>query len=221
VTVSKRYVDVRTGYRFWAQAYPPKAHNRLMELEEEAMLDLLGDAPAGRPCLDLACGSGRYTGVLEQRGATVVAGVDLSLEMLLAPRDFGTPLGRVAQADMLAVPFRDESFGVVLSALAVGHVADLAGVVAEAARVLTPGGVFVYSDLHPFCAMLGRERMFTGTDGVQYVLEHRIHTIEDHITACRRAGLRVEAVREMVDQEVRWDDMPLIPRVLAVRAVAA
>src|SRR5262245_23588833 len=73
-------VDVLTGYARWAEHYPARVHNRLMEIEEQAMLSLLPD-PAGKDCLDLACGSGRYMIHLQERQARQVCGLDYSAEM--------------------------------------------------------------------------------------------------------------------------------------------
>jgi SAM-dependent methyltransferase len=54
------------------------------------------------------------------------------------------------QADAQALPFLDASFDVVVSAFgALPFVADSAGTMREVARVLRPGGRFVFSVNHP------------------------------------------------------------------------
>lgn len=50
-------------------------------------------------------------------------------------------------ADATALPFPDESFDVVISLLMLHHVIDWEGALADAARVLRPGGVLVGYDL--------------------------------------------------------------------------
>ena len=75
-------VDVLTGYAHWAKSYPPQAHNPLMRLEEQAMLNLLPDNLTGKSCLDLACGTGRYLMCLQTRRAGLAVGVDYSADML-------------------------------------------------------------------------------------------------------------------------------------------
>src|SRR5690349_4792064 len=69
------------AYALWADQYPPFAHNRLMEIEQAAMLGLM---PELSHChvLDLACGSGRYGLIAENHGAKFVSGVDNSVPML-------------------------------------------------------------------------------------------------------------------------------------------
>jgi SAM-dependent methyltransferase len=57
----------------------------------------------------------------------------------------------LVQADAQVLPFADASFDVVCSAYGgVPFVADSAGVMREVARVLRPGGRWVFSTTHPF-----------------------------------------------------------------------
>ena len=57
----------------------------------------------------------------------------------------------LAQCDATALPFADASFDVVFTAYgAVPFVADSAALMRECARVLRPGGRFVFSTTHPF-----------------------------------------------------------------------
>jgi SAM-dependent methyltransferase len=69
------------AYRLWAAAYPPHAHNPLMQLEQDAMLQLMPDM-RGKWVLDLACGTGRYGLIALEQGAAGVVGVDNSPDML-------------------------------------------------------------------------------------------------------------------------------------------
>jgi SAM-dependent methyltransferase len=85
--------------------------------------------------LDLGCGVGHSYAALSPRETV---GVDV---------DAGSLAGQEREtvvADMRALPFPDASFGSVLSVHAIEHVPDPERVVAEAARVLEPGGVAVF-----------------------------------------------------------------------------
>lgn len=179
------------AYDLWAEAYPPLPHNPLMRAEQEAVLGLLPDA-AGRRALDLACGSGRYGLLLQQRGASLVVGSDLSAGMLAR-----APLAHRVRADMLSLPFAAASFDLIVSGLAVGHAPSLDAWMAEVARVLAPGGSLVYSDFHPDAARAGMTRSFTDAAGQRHELLHALHDPDAHLAAAWRAGLVLEAGREV------------------------
>lgn len=198
-------VNVHDGYALWAADYAAKAHNPLMALEETAVHTLLPSIQ-NKQCLDLACGSGRYLHWLQQNGAALALGTDLSWAMLQA-----AVAGPLLQCPFYPLPFADNSFDLIICGLAVGHSPDLARPLQAAARVLRPGGSLVYSDFHPFAALSGWERTFTAADGTTYALEHYTHLYQDHVQACASAGLHIEAVQEpMIDNQ--------IPVVLALRA---
>ncbi|MBB2987773.1 class I SAM-dependent methyltransferase [Terracoccus luteus] len=119
----------------------------------EADAGLLGEL-AGADVLEVGAGSGQCSRWVRGRGGRVVA-TDLSAGMLRTGRrvDAGLPPGaRVpfVQCDGRALPFADASFDVVFTAYGVvPFVADPDLVLREAARVLRPGGRFVFSTTHP------------------------------------------------------------------------
>lgn len=179
------------AYDVWAESYPPLPHNPLMRAEQEAMLSLCSDV-ADRRVLDLACGSGRYGLLLQQRGTSFVVGSDLSAGMLAR-----APLANRVRADMLKLPFAAASFDIVISGLAVGHAPSLDAWMTEVARVLAPGGHLVYSDFHPDAARAGMTRSFTDAAGQRHELLHALHALDAHLAAAGRAGLMLEASREV------------------------
>jgi malonyl-CoA O-methyltransferase len=201
------------AYDRLASAYPPHAHNVMMEMEQAAVIALLGDV-AGRRCLDLGCGSGRYLRLLREAGAARAVGLDLSAAMLVRARAGGFG---VARGDAARLPFGDAAFDVVVCGLMVGHVAALFELLAEVSRVLAPGGVLVYSDVHPAGTLAGWQRALPDAEGrVVSVVQH-LHLYTDHVGACRAAGLEVEALREpRVEIESPWHGWPAV---LALRAV--
>jgi malonyl-CoA O-methyltransferase len=177
------------AYDLWAASYPPLPHNPLMRAEQAALLALCPDV-TGRRVLDLACGSGRYGLVLQQRGAAFVVGSDLSGVMLAH-----APLALRVRADMMKLPFAAESFDLIVSGLAVGHADDLDAWMAGVARVLAPGGECVYSDFHPDAARAGMTRSFADADGQRHELLHALYDLDTHRAAAARAGLRLQASR--------------------------
>lgn len=117
----------------------------------ESEAGLLGEL-GGRDVLEIGCGSAPGSRWLASQGARVI-GLDLSGEMLrhgLASMRHDEVRVPLVQATAESLPFADGSFDIVCSAFgAVPFVADSARVMAEAARVLRPGGRWVFSVNHP------------------------------------------------------------------------
>jgi len=113
---------------------------------------LLGDDLAGRRILEIGCGSAPCARWLTGQGAYAV-GLDLSMGMLRRGLDAmaaGGPRAPLVQAGAESLPFAGESFDAACSAFgAVPFVADSAAVMREVARVLRPGGRWVFSVNHP------------------------------------------------------------------------
>ncbi|MGM9484483.1 class I SAM-dependent methyltransferase [Roseateles sp. NT4] len=186
------------AYDLWAESYPPLPHNPLMRAEQAAVLELLPEV-AGLRALDLACGSGRYGLLLQEGGAALVVGSDLSAGMLAR-----APLAHRVRADMTSLPFASACFDLIVSGLAVGHAPSLDAWMAEVARVLAPGGVLVYSDFHPDAARAGMTRSFNDASGQRHELLHALHDLDAHRSAAWRAGLVLEDQREVcVGQQLR------------------
>jgi SAM-dependent methyltransferase len=102
-----------------------------------ALLDAAGVAP-GMAVLDLCCGAGLLAGEAAARGA-IATGLDFSPAMLAEARAAhpGLPF---AEGDAEAMPFPDASFDTVVSSFGVHHVPRPERALAEAFRVLRPGG---------------------------------------------------------------------------------
>ncbi|MFE9207184.1 class I SAM-dependent methyltransferase [Micromonospora sp. NPDC007230] len=106
------------------------------------LADLLGNGP-GR-CLDVCCGTGVHAAELRRLGWQPV-GVDLSGGQLRYAR---TRLP-VARGDAARLPVADASVCAVTCVLGHTDLPVYPAVVAEAARVLAPGGRFVHIGVHP------------------------------------------------------------------------
>jgi len=120
---------------------------------DEARAGLLGDV-AGLDVLEVGCGAAQCARWVAGRGARVVA-VDLSAAMLARGRALGRRPGAprpggLVQADARTLPFADACFDVAFSAFgAVPFVADPERIMTEVARVLRPGGRWVFAVTHP------------------------------------------------------------------------
>ncbi len=177
---------------------------------------LLGDV-SGRDVLEVGCGSAPCARWLAGRGARAV-GLDISMGMLArgqAAMDRGGPRVPLVQAGAEDLPFADESFDIVCSAFgAVPFVADSARVMREVARVLRPGGVWVFAVNHPIRWIFpddpgerGLTAMLPYFDRTPYVevdatgvptyVEHH-RTIGDRVRELVAAGLEI---RDIVEPE--------------------
>jgi len=206
---------------------------------------LLGDPErdlVGHRVLEVGCGAAQCSRWLLAQGARPVA-FDVSAGQLLQGRDLGarTKLAvPLVQADAQRLPFRDESFDLACSAYgAVPFVADSAAVMREVARVLRPGGRWVFATTHPFrwCFLDDpgpgglvvessyfdrRAYVEENADGeVTYVEHHR--TVGDRVREIVAAGLVLDDLVEPEwpdDHELPWGQWsPLRGRVIPGTAI--
>lgn len=128
---------------------------------------LMGDVTGLRVC-DVACGQGRVARHLADREARVV-GVDLSEKLLEIARrhEETTPRGiTYLHADASTLDgLTDASFDGVVCHMALMDIPNLTGALRSVARILRPGGWFVFAILHP-CYHTARSGELEIADGV-------------------------------------------------------
>ena len=110
----------------------------------------LGIDPQGLAVLDVGCGGGLLAEEFAELGARVT-GVDPSAASLETARAHAQERGldieyRPAAGEEL--PFADASFDAVYCCDVLEHVEDVGATVREIARVLRPGGVFLYDTIN-------------------------------------------------------------------------
>lgn len=98
--------------------------------------------------LDIGCGEGQIARRLVADGATNVVGIDPTTNQLAtARRRAGGPHYASAAAEQL--PVADATFDAAVACLVFEHISDHRPAIAEVARVLRPGGRFVFFLNHP------------------------------------------------------------------------
>ncbi|HEX5494578.1 MAG TPA: class I SAM-dependent methyltransferase [Mycobacteriales bacterium] len=232
--IARRSVDsnesVRANRRWWdadADHYMAE-HGDFLGLADfvwcperlhESEARLLGPV-AGRRVLEVGCGAAMCARWLATRGARVTA-MDLSAGMLAHARSGAARSGvsiPLVQADAERLPFADGAFDLACSAFgAVPFVADSGRVMAEVARVLRPGGRWVFAVTHPLRwvfpddpgpdGLVARTPYFDRTPYVEvdaagrptYVEHHR--TLGDRVREIVAAGL---VIIDLVEPE--WPD---------------
>lgn len=188
----------------------------------------------GAMTLEVGCGEGRIARDLGGLGHRVTA-TDVSPAMVAAARDAGSAAHHLV-ADAGSLPFADGSFDRVVAYNVLMDVPDMPAAVAEAARVLAPGGVVTISVVHPFVdrgafadespdapfvvpgSYYGR-RHFAGADTKDGLVMHFAgwsHPPEDYVAALAAAGLAIVELREPWAASGQWARMPLFLWINAV-----
>jgi SAM-dependent methyltransferase len=186
--VTPTRLDTIDGYRAWSATYDGEPRNGLFDVDEPVMYEIIDPLPAG-DALDAACGTGRHAHHLAALGHRVT-GVDSSPDMLARART------RVPEAEFRAghlnrLPVGDRTMDLVVCSLALTHIAALAPVLTEFARVLRPGGHLVLSDVHHELVFLGSVPRQPGPDGRPGLLDGYRHLASDYIAAALAAGFQV------------------------------
>ncbi|MDT7842135.1 class I SAM-dependent methyltransferase [Streptomyces justiciae] len=100
------------------------------------------DCPPEARWLDIGCGSGALTSTVAVRcRPRALLGVERSAGFAATARAAAPPPARVAVADAQALPVRDAVFDAAVSGLVLNFLPDPGVALAEAARVVRPGGV--------------------------------------------------------------------------------
>lgn len=123
-----------------------------LDEEDAGLLGPLGSLRGAR-ALEVGCGAGQGARWVAAQGADVV-GLDLSAGMLARSLALDTAAGTapvpVVQADARALPLASGWADLAFSAYgALPFVADAGAVLSGVARVLAPGGRWVFSTAHP------------------------------------------------------------------------
>ena len=233
------------------QGKPPRdARGKRRFLDELTYGRIKGIALDGKRVLSLAGGGGWDAVLFAELGAETTL-LDLSPRQLSTvrtlARERGTKL-RFAQGDMRDLSaFDDGTFDLVYHHHSMVFVPDAARVIREVARVLAPGGTYVFSTMHP--VTLRMYETWTGTgwgfkqryfddgpvpaksatwefDGVKVeapTLEYA-HRLSDLVNACVRAKLVVDGLWEWSPGDTGGppgsdDELEqLLPAYIAIRA---
>ena len=103
---------------------------------------VLAKYPLKRPVLDIGCGFGEFGGVFFS--SQVEVGVDIDHKDILRAAATGKYKETIV-ADARKLPFKDNTFGTIISISTLEHIPDNSKVFREAFRVLKPGGFFYYT----------------------------------------------------------------------------
>jgi SAM-dependent methyltransferase len=187
--------SVREGYALWSRLYDMQMDGNL----DLFLLDQLTsiDWTRTRSAVDLACGSGRIGAWLAARRVEMIAGVDLTPEMLELARAKGL-YRTLHEEDMCATSLPDQAAGLVVNCLAISHVPELLPAYREAHRLLRPGGWLILIGYHPFFLLAGIPTHFHDRNHEPIAIQNHVHLIGDHVNAGASLGLVLLEMRERI-----------------------
>ena len=115
----------------------------------EQILPLTAECLAGASrVLDIGTGEGQSARLACALGAELVVGTDPTRAQLVVARDRGGGPAYVRGVGE-ALPFRNASFDAAIACLVFEHIPDHVPAIAEVARILEPGGRFIFLLNHP------------------------------------------------------------------------
>lgn len=135
---------------------------------------------AGKTVLDFACGTGKISQMVKNKGAKVF-GFDISRPMI----EHAAKRVLVVQADGTEVPFRDNSFDYVFCLMIFMLIEDLEKAIDEVARVLKPDGKLFFGLIPPKVEKWDKKTGLCYHDDSTYEnIEERIYIV--HLTDGRK-----------------------------------
>lgn len=185
-------------------------------------------APAGKRVVDIACGQGFFAEAALAAGAKDVLGIDIAPDLIRMAsermsRDNRARFAVASAHNMSAAVPHNNSFDAAMIVLALQNIKEMPETLAEAARVLTPGGSLVIVLNHPaFRIPKASSWGFDEATGVQYrrvdhygkpfsaamemnpgaSADKKIHTtsfhrpLQDYFKALSKAGFSVTSLEE-------------------------
>jgi SAM-dependent methyltransferase len=223
MSMRRAWDDEAASWIRWARA---PGHDTYWRFHGARFLELV--PPPGRLTLDLGAGEGRVARDLRARGHRVLE-LDGSLVMASASSALG---GHALVADLASLPIATGSADLAVAFMSLQDVDDMPRAMAEARRVLGPGGRLVLAIVHPINSAGGfegdrsaeppfvmRESYFSRrryTDDIErnglrmrFASEH--HSLEAYARALEDAGFVIEALREVTEPDTRdrWSRVPM------------
>ncbi len=208
--------SVATAYDAWAAVYDTN-DNPTRDLDAAILRDQPFDL-AGRNVLEIGCGTGKNTAWLDEHADHVTA-LDFSPAMLeIARRRLHSSSVTFVQHDILTPwPLGDGTVDFVIGNLVLEHIQALRLVFEQTQRVLRPGGLCYFCELHPFRQLGGGQAQFVEpASGKTVLVAAYRHDVGDYVNNGLEAGLRLSHLGEWRDGG-RDETVP--PRLVSVTFV--
>ncbi|MPY91810.1 MAG: methyltransferase domain-containing protein [Acidimicrobiia bacterium] len=218
------------------------------EYEEQILPIVAAWLDGARAVLDIGCGEGQIARLAVAGGAERVVGADPTrAQVEVAEARGGGP--RYLRAGAAALPFADASFDTAVACLVFEHIEDVEEAIGEVARVLEPGGRFLFLLNHPLLQTPGSgwidDHVLDPPEqywriGPYLLEEHTLEEVEKdvlipfihrplsrYVNALADAGLVIQRMVEpapppgFLAQAAEYGQAATIPRLLALLTVLA
>ncbi|MGW5362893.1 class I SAM-dependent methyltransferase [Actinopolymorpha pittospori] len=204
-----------TSERVTADAYQAREGDYLIYLFHLATYDFAIPYAADRRVLDFGCGTGYGAHRISPECGSIT-GVDVSASAIDFARDHyqaaRLDFRHIAPVEQEPLPFADASFDVVLSFQVIEHVPDADRYLAEAARVLAPGGVLVVATPDRTTRLLRGQRPWNRYHLVEYSPAALNALLGRHFGEVELSGMGADPAiigRELRrSRRVRWMMLP-------------
>jgi malonyl-CoA O-methyltransferase len=192
-------MKIQDAYTLWSTTYDTD-RNLTRDLDQMATEYAL-KGRAFQNVMELGCGTGKNTTLLAGIARNILA-LDFSPGMLRQAK------AKIDSENVLFVvadltkpwPCKFESCELVVCNLVLEHVEDLVPIFAQASQVLTAGGGFFISELHPFRQYQGKQALFQSDDGT-VAIRAFVHHLSDFIDAAEKNGLLFRQMKEWWHEE--------------------
>jgi malonyl-CoA O-methyltransferase len=181
------------GYNRWAQSYAHES-NPIKKYSDELIQNWLVDVK-GKSVLDVGCGAGWLCALAKQKGASKIVGTDFSQAMVDEAKK------KVRDVELKCVDLSKEGiegvFDFVVCSLVLGHISNLDFALNNLINNLSPDGVLLITDFHPFQTLKGAKRTFNDEKTKRkFEVEHHLHLFEKYFTIASKSRAHVDELME-------------------------
>lgn len=195
---------VGPAYDLWSASYDHQPGNLVFDMDEDLFCRFLARIDIkDKVVADIGCGTGRHWPSIFARSPSSLQGFDVSDGMLSRlKRKF--PGADVVKIGEDGIPALDEtSVDLVVSTLALGHIAEPEPALKAWCAALKRGGALILTDFHPEALIRGAKRTFVYRHKPVHVRSY-VHPVAMVEGMLKENGLATEEKAEhLVDRSVR------------------
>ena len=199
-----RDVEPAAAYDLWAATYDDQPSNLILHLDQVVVDHFLARIDLqGTKVVDIGCGTGRHWDAMLRQSPASLTGYDVSAEMLKRlQHKFPGAKTWLLRGNGLAET-NSVSTEVVVSTLAIAHMADLPGALREWDRILKSQGDILLTDFHPAALEKGADRTFRHNGQLVSIKNHIYPLQEIRRLTLELGWSEVEFIELKIDETVK------------------